>query len=61
LRNACEVLALEDAPLLQHRHHHVIEEYPGVKHAADSNDHGLAPEGRNGVPGHLEVAQHVVQ
>ena len=34
---------------------------PRVVDAADGDDHGLAPELRNGEAGHLEVAQHAVQ
>ncbi len=58
---AGEVLALEDAPLLQHRLHDVVEVDARVVDAADRDDHGLAPELRNGEAGHLEVAQHAVQ
>ena len=48
---AGEVLALEDAPLLQHRHHDLVEVDARVVHAADGDDHGLAAELRHLKPG----------
>ena len=58
---AGEVFTLEDAPLLQHGHHHVVEVDARVVDATDGDDDGLAAELRHRVSGHLEVAQHAVQ
>ena len=54
---AGEVVALEDAPLLQHRHHDVVEVDTRVIDAADGDDHGLAAELGTVKPGILKLTR----